>query len=29
MIIAIAVPVLMIIAWLIHEAVCWHWNFKE
>lgn len=27
--VSVAVPVLMIIAWLIHIAVCWHWNFKE
>ena len=29
MIVAIAVPVLMIITWLIHIAVCWHWDFNE
>ena len=29
MIVAISVPVLMIIAWLIYIAVCWHWDFKE
>ena len=29
MIVAIAVPMLMVIAWLIHIAICWHWDFKE
>lgn len=29
MIAAIAFPVLMIIVWLIHIAVVWHWDFKE
>lgn len=29
MIVAITVPMLMIIAWFIHIAICWHWNFKE
>lgn len=29
MIVAIAIPVLMVIAWLIHIAGCWNWDFKE
>jgi len=27
-IISIGVPLLMVIGWLIHIAVCWHWDFK-
>ena len=29
MIVATIVPMLMIIAWLIHITVVWHWDFKE
>lgn len=29
MIVAIVIPLLMIIAWLIHIGICWHWDFKE
>lgn len=28
-IIAISIPTLMVIAWLMHIAICWHWDFKE
>lgn len=28
-VIAIAVPLLMYIAWLVHIAVVWNWNFEE
>jgi len=27
-IIAIGVPLLMVVGWLIHIAVCWHWDIK-
>ena len=27
-IIACGIPLLMVIGWLIHIAVCWHWDFN-
>jgi len=26
--IAIAIPSLMFVAWILHIAICWHWDFK-